>query len=165
MPLQIALSVQMHHLYRSRFLIETLSAMGLSSSYQEVLRFEKNAADVMASNILGTDLCKNESMLLFAADNVDHNIITIDGKGTFHGMGMIATLTLGKFKERTIQKKKNFDIEVVETAKIEIIDYHYSKHAMSSISFKRLQDSSLRSQPLDIVWHSLSNVLYHVGRE
>ena len=105
MPLQITLSVQMHHLYRSRFL-ETLSAIGFSSSYYEVLRFEKNAADVMASNIIGTDLCKNESMLLFAADNVDHNIIAIDGKGTFHRMGMIATLTPGKFKERIILRKK-----------------------------------------------------------
>ena len=28
-----------------------------------------------------------------AADNVDHNIISLDGKGTFHGMGMIAALT------------------------------------------------------------------------
>jgi len=43
-PLQIALSVQMHHLYRSKFLVDSLSAMGFCSSYCEVLRFEKNAA-------------------------------------------------------------------------------------------------------------------------
>ena len=34
--------------------------------------------------------------VLFAGDNVDHNIITLDGKGTFHGMGMIAALTPGR---------------------------------------------------------------------
>ena len=31
--------------------------------------------------------------LLFTGDNVDHNILTIDGKGKFHGMGVIAALT------------------------------------------------------------------------
>ena len=31
--------------------------------------------------------------LLFAGDNADHNIITKDGKGTFHGMGMISATT------------------------------------------------------------------------
>ena len=30
------------------------------------------------------------------ADKVDHNINTIDGRGTFHGMGIIATVTPGK---------------------------------------------------------------------
>ena len=30
---------------------------------------------------------------MFAADNVDVDIRTIDGKGTFHGMGIICTTT------------------------------------------------------------------------
>jgi len=34
-------------------------------------------------------------MLLFVADNVDHNIVSLDGTGTFHGMGMIAIVTPG----------------------------------------------------------------------
>ena len=52
-PLQIALSLQMHHLYRSKFLVDTLSVMGFCSSYSEVVRFEKNAADVIAPTSLG----------------------------------------------------------------------------------------------------------------
>jgi hypothetical protein len=43
-PLQIGLAVQMHHHFRSRFLVDTLAAMGFSSSYSEVQRFEENAA-------------------------------------------------------------------------------------------------------------------------
>ena len=31
--------------------------------------------------------------VLFTGDNLDHNILTIDGKGTFHEMGIIAALT------------------------------------------------------------------------
>jgi hypothetical protein len=151
-PLQIALSLQMHHLYRSKFLVDTLSAMGFCSSYSEVLRFEKNAADAIAPDIFGTDINPQDSMLLFAADNVDHNLITIDGKGTFHGMGMVAALTPGKFISRIVPRKKTTDLKVVEFAKINIIDYRFAKHVSSSVVFKELQYSHVTSQPVDILW-------------
>ena len=48
-PLQIGLAIQGHHFYRSRFLVDTLHNMGYCSSYAEVQRFEKNAADCVAS--------------------------------------------------------------------------------------------------------------------
>ena len=33
--------------------------------------------------------------LQYIADNVDHNIRTIDGHGTFHDMGIVASVTPG----------------------------------------------------------------------
>ena len=98
MPLQIGLAVQMHHLNRSKFILDTLSEMGFCSSYKEVLRFEKNAANCVAPDLLGEDIDAPGTLLLFAGDNVDHNIRTLDGKGTFHGMGMMAALTPGRKK-------------------------------------------------------------------
>ena len=74
--------------------------MGFASSYNEVLRFEKNAADSVAPDMLADDIDVLDMTLLFAGDNVDHNILTIDGKGTFHGMGIIAAITPGR--KRTI---------------------------------------------------------------
>ena len=118
-PSQIALSVQMHHLYRSKFLVDSLSAMGFCSSYSEVLRFEKNAADAIAPDIFGADINSQDSMLLFAADNVDHKLIMIDGKGTFHGMGMVAAMTPGTFISRIVPRNKTTDLKVVEFAKID----------------------------------------------
>ena len=58
-------------------------------------RFEMNAAKCAAPNMLGQDIDALNMALLFAADNVDHNILTIDGKGKFQGMGMIAALIPG----------------------------------------------------------------------
>ena len=55
-----------------------------------------NAACSLALDVLGSDMTIIYTSLLFAGDNVDHNIITLDGKGTFHGMGMIAAITQGK---------------------------------------------------------------------
>ena len=66
--------------------------MGYCSSYSEVQRFEENAAFSACPDVLGTASI-SKGMLLFAADNVDHNIVPLDGKGTFHGMGMIAGIT------------------------------------------------------------------------
>ena len=43
----------------------------------------------------GTDIpnLTPDQVVQYAADNVDHNKITIDDRNTFHGMGMIATIT------------------------------------------------------------------------
>ena len=97
-PLQVGLAVQAHHLYRSQILVDTLHQMGFGSSYKEVLRFEKNAADSVSPDMLVDDIDLLDVALLFAGDNVDHNILTINGQGTFHGMGIIAAITQAKIE-------------------------------------------------------------------
>jgi hypothetical protein len=56
--------------------------MGYSFSYSEIQRFEKNAAEYTTPNMLGNNLDVANTALIFPADNVDRNILTIDGKGT-----------------------------------------------------------------------------------
>lgn len=68
--------------------------MGFASSYQEVQKL--NVACSLAPDVLGSDMDILGQTLLFAGDNVDHNIITLDGKSTFHGMGMIAAIIPAK---------------------------------------------------------------------
>lgn len=150
-PLQLGLAVQMHHLYRSRFLIDSLSTMGFSSSYSEVQRLEVNAACSLAPDVLG-DMDILDMSLLFAGDNVDHNIVTLDGKGTFHGMGMIATITPGKQVSRSISRQKMADLKLVELTKIDIIDYRYAKLVNRKIEFQPLPFSSARDRKVDIFW-------------
>ena len=92
-PLQIGLAVQMHFHFRSKYLINVLHSLGFSSSYNEVQRFERNAAicgDASVSSVFN-----EESTLMTIADNVDHNLCTLNGENTFHGMGMIAAISNG----------------------------------------------------------------------
>ena len=96
----------MHNHFRSRFLINSLSALGFCSSYAEVKRFEENSAACVSQDIFNRNTDKQNSTILFAADNVDHNIMTIDGKSTFHGMGMIATVTPGVQFRYSVTRKK-----------------------------------------------------------
>ena len=40
------------------------------------------------------------------ADNVDHNLRTLDGNDTFHGMGLIVTVTPGTKQTQVFFMKK-----------------------------------------------------------
>ena len=70
-PLQIGVAIQMHHNFRSRYIIDVLHHLGFCSSYTEVMKFERNAA--IASSSFSEDVTDN-NVLLFTADNVDHII-------------------------------------------------------------------------------------------
>lgn len=138
-PLQIGLGVQAHHLYRSKFIVDTLSEMGFCSSYKEILRFKKNAAYCITPNILGEDIDSAVTTALFAAANVDHNnILTIDGNGTFHGMGMIASLTLGQKTTRVITRQMISDINISEKVKVSISEFRFARHESCSRKFQKL---------------------------
>ena len=96
-PLQIGLGIQMHKHFASRFLIDTLKILGFCCSYREIQKF--------AAFHLGTDLpidTDEEAVFMqYSADNVDHNKNTLSGDGSFHGMGIIISLT-PKFKYKSL---------------------------------------------------------------
>ena len=89
-PLQLALSVQLDHHFCSRFLIDTINALGYSSSYSEIQLFKRSAAACKDDSF--DEMVENQ-LVQHVADNVDHDICTLDGKFTFHGMGMLAAVT------------------------------------------------------------------------
>ena len=151
-PLQIGLAVQMHHLNRSRFIVDTLNKMGFCSSYAEMQRFEMNAANCTAPIMLGNDIDVSNMAVLFATDNVDHIILTIDGKGTFHGMGMIAALTPGQKTDQRIPRLKIKEMNVVRGSKVEIIDYHLDKHFCRDTTFKELPRLAECNKMVDLLW-------------
>ena len=101
-PLQVGLGVQLHHHYASRFLINTLHKLGFCCSYNEVYQFEQNAVLSYGTNIRNYSL----QFIQFVADNVDHNIKSLDGNDTFHGTGMIAAITPGNKRSNPISRLK-----------------------------------------------------------
>ena len=151
-PLQIGLAVQIHHLYRSKIIVDTLHKLGFCSSYTEVIRFEKNAADCVEPDVLGGDVDLLDMSVLFAADNVDHNIITIDGKGTFHGMGVIAAVTPGKQTNHLIPRRQISELKTENKTKIPILEYRFAKHACHEVVFEDLLIFFDSDNRIDIMW-------------
>ena len=150
-PLQIAFGVQMHHHHQSKYLIESLHALGFSSSYKEVLMLERNAA--MDCNV-GLAGCFGDegSFVKFSADNVDHNTCTLDGRNTFHGMGMIASITKGKFIRQDISREKVSNKELLTKSHAQILPFNESKHLLKGIKYETLRKVVLTSSFLDLLW-------------
>ena len=77
-------------LIKKQHVINQLRKLGFCQSYDEVLKF-KQAVETYESI---DDLLQNdEATTTFVADNIDHNIATLDGRETFHGMGVITVIT------------------------------------------------------------------------
>ena len=69
---------------------------------------------------------RNISFAQLSADNVDHNIATLTGHGTFHGMGIIETVTPGEIKPNAIRRLKDRKLinEVINNCgKVPIVQY------------------------------------------
>ena len=54
-----------------------------------MITYERSAATISNSGLR----LEENSVVQHVADNADHNLCTLDGKGTFHGMAIIAAIT------------------------------------------------------------------------
>ncbi|XP_052087706.1 uncharacterized protein LOC127724691 [Mytilus californianus] len=146
-PLQLGLGVQMHHHFGSKFFLDTLYQLGFSSSYKEVLKHSVNSA--LQGNDSPQEL--EGRCILHVADNVDHNIRTLDGHGTFHGMGIIAGITPG-YNHKTIVQRLNVSLDdIKQIGKIDLHQYNFDRTSKLSLKFE-----SLAAQHSDLLPDNLS---------
>ena len=110
MPLQIFLAVHLHNRLGKKNIIDELASLGFCKSYKEVRKFLRNAAiswDTQYINLQpGQDI-------QFAADNVDWNRDTIDGRNTIHWMGQIAAITPTQNQYFHVVPRKNVTSEEI----------------------------------------------------
>ena len=105
-PLLFGIGVEVDHIFGSRWLIDELFKIGFSVSYSEVNRFKQSIVQTEDSNY-PKGLAYPGMFTQYIADNVDHNVITLDGSGTFHGMGIISASTKTPFsKNKEFREKK-----------------------------------------------------------
>ena len=138
-PMQIALAVTLHHHYQSRYIIDVLHGLGLSSSYNEVLQFERSAAKESFVDLAGC-LLEENSLLKASGDNVDHQTCTLDGRNTFHGMGMIAIVSNGTFVLPTLHRRKVTDKEILAKSRVPIVNYYEKSELLKNIKFKPIDE-------------------------
>ena len=82
MPMSFGLAVELDHVFGSRF----------CNSYIGVTRFKQSVMVMEDATHTGVVL-PSEIFSQNIADNVDQNLCTLDGKNTFHGMGIIQVST------------------------------------------------------------------------
>lgn len=149
-PLQFGLGVQLYHHFASRFLIDTLHHLGFCCWYQEVHQFERNAAKFHGTNI--PDL--STEFVQYVADNVDHNIRTLDGLGTFHGMGMIAAITPGIRSRQPIHRAKSTSLDVAKVGRVQVWYHKDERHDLTALTYQKLVDLQVQNscENLDVLW-------------
>lgn len=96
-PVLFALAVELEHVFGSKWLVVLLAKLGFSVSYDETVRYKQN---VLSSENITNYINKNfpGSFRHWIADNVDHQVATLDGKGTLHAMGIIVASTLNQLQ-------------------------------------------------------------------
>lgn len=87
-PIMFGVGVEMDHVFGSKWLIDELYRLVFSISYDEVTLFIQSVVQDEDYNTLMPPL--DQTFTQWPSDNVDHNICTLTGEGTFHGMGIIA---------------------------------------------------------------------------
>ena len=152
-PLQIGLGVQLHRQFGSRFLIDSLYSHGFCSSYTEVQNFERSAAYHQGIEIKGLN---NESFIQHIGDNVDHNIRTIDGLNTFHGMGIIAAVTPPVNATKLVPKVEIESKDIVQIGSIETHIFRKNRKSSSSLKYEDLQQffANDPTERFDTLWKS-----------
>ena len=92
-PLPIYIGLNIHSLVRSKKLIEQLSNLGISITYDRVLQLEENRALSMCrqyqlNNIVCPSHLQKGHFIAGAMDNVDHNPSSTTADSSFHGTGI-----------------------------------------------------------------------------
>ena len=88
-PILFGVGVELDHCFGSKWLNNQMSRLGFSITNDEVRRYKQ---DILEKDETLPEIPQG-SFVQWMADNVDHNVRTIDGKNTFHGMGIIASVT------------------------------------------------------------------------
>ncbi|CAH1107833.1 unnamed protein product [Psylliodes chrysocephalus] len=155
-PILFGVGVQLHCDFGSRLLVDELYRLGFSISYDEVLKYLQSAIIDKTPNfqVPTGHFCQ------WIADNVDHNIATIDGQNTFHGMGIIMCKSgppdtkSNSLSERKIPRCKIRlnAANVSAEAKIEIRIFQSLKSNMNKIMFEELILNDMKQNLLDLLW-------------
>ena len=75
-------------------------------------------------------------------------------ENTFHGMGMVAAITNGKFLSRQIPRKTIADTALINKTDVEIVRYKESKQILETFDFKQLPSIKSSSNRTDLLCKS-----------
>ncbi|WAR13477.1 hypothetical protein MAR_027657 [Mya arenaria] len=137
LPLQLGFGVQIHHHFGSKFVVDTLNSLGFSSSYTEVQKYEAAAATNWS---IGIEKEQTDKAFQCVADDVDHNLATVDGHNTFHGMGIIATILPGVKSSRVIPRLSSTTEDLLSVGKINVTLYSPLINNFSTLTFQSLNE-------------------------
>jgi len=113
-PVLFGLTVELDHVFRSRWLLDHLAKLAFCMGSKEATRYKQSvvenesASDWLKRNMAG-------SFHHWIADNADHNMRTLDGKGRFHAIAVIVATTGRNVNEKNLPKIPRIKLKTVST--------------------------------------------------
>ena len=155
-PVLFGLGVQLEKSFGSKWLVNHLQRLGYSISYDEVLRYKHSAVETsrtLAEVVDDGIFCQH------VADNVDHNLVTLTGKGTFHGMGVISISTCNIVNDLPVRRLKEKQKASTFSANkgIPIVNYDgRSVNGLLRLKFKTIANLAMvQTHPTELSYNSL----------
>jgi hypothetical protein len=145
-----------------------LARLGYSLSVDEIARFKQSIMQP-STDRHSTDTSSNHNYVThFVADNVDHNTCTLDGRGTFHGMGIISTTasvggTFGNvdMRVRRLKNKPQSAMDAIRDTSVKIMPF--DKHGNVGLEGIKLCAFQALRKPLQKPAIVNLNCLWHVA--
>ena len=135
------IGVEMDHLFGSRWLVNELSRLGFSISYDEVNRYKQSVIQSESFESLLAEYFPG-TFTQWVADNVDHNVASLDGNGSLMGIIAISTpkdnVPLSA-KSRKISGQQRIKVdEVVREKGVPILQHYVGPHekGLASVFYK-----------------------------
>ena len=125
-PLLFGSGVELDHVFGSKWLLDHLARLGFSVTSDEVKLYKQS---ILMSNSNVSEMTNHSdcSFAQWSADNVDNNTATLDGTKTFHGMGVIVSVTPvnTNIRSQAIKrlKKKQLVDDLVKSKGIPITEF------------------------------------------
>ena len=161
-PIPFGIGVSVDSVCASKYLLNLLYSLGLSVSYDEVRRFKHSA---MSSKGLHGPQSFPGTFTQYAADNLDHNVCSLDGSGTLHAMGIISisnTVDFNATENQTptvIERVKVLPAaEVAKFNETKLVHYYPPTDSTFDLTFKSnfhniLPSTTSPSVNLDLLYH------------
>ena len=160
-PIMFGTAINCDHMFGSKWLLTILNRLGFCLSPDEIIKYKQSVVENENINdVLQTIAAGSFSQ--WSADNVDHNVKTIDGKGSLHGMGIVLSTTggvsQGPLPQIPRQKRVNAN-EVVKNKSIPLLDYLPSdRNSISNLKLLKLKELQA---PVDLSPDTYTDLLWH----
>jgi hypothetical protein len=160
MPFLLGMSLYLDHKYGSDQLINIMHKIGICESSKETTDYKYTYIDSTNDAHAASMAVLEEQIEQHIGDNMDHDLITLDGKSGFHAMGLIKVTTpenanqLEIDENRKMQRKKIVKNETLSN--MEGLQHYVSQPTNALLETKLMKYEQLlqkvpeRSIPIDV---------------
>ena len=93
MPFQLGMSLYLDHKFGSDKMIDVMHRLGICESQKETMNYKYTYIDSSTNTNAASMAVLENQLEQHIGNNMDHDLITLDGKSGFHAMGLIKVTT------------------------------------------------------------------------